>query len=264
MKTARTRKSWFSLLILTAALTMLMMIPSYAAEKRKLVKSYEMTDANGKLSAIVTYTYDSKGNRKKATYKDYENGKLVETSSTNYKTTYWSGSSQAKKIVETTKGYKSTTEYTKSGLPKRWIRETGTDTITTDYTIKGGHLKKAVTKDSSGKVTSEEGFDSKGNTTYYISYDSKGKKSKSTYKMTYKNGVLRKQVVTGSDKSSAVYESDKHGNLIKTVLKTADGQTYSFTVKIKYSGDYVKVRKTYDSDGKLDTTTTYQYTSKAY
>ena len=32
----------------------------------------------------------------------------------------------------------------------------------------------------------------------------------------------------------------------------------------KSSGDYVKVRKTYDSDGKLDTTTTYQYTSKAY
>lgn len=186
----------------------------YVYKKNLVQKEY----CNNKL--ITQYSYDKKGNVLK--YKYYNNGKLTGVSTNTYK-----------------KG-KLVSSVTKKG--KRKTNET------TYYS--NGNAKQIIWYDEQERVASKASYNKNGNgsTTYYR-YDENGTQiveGTTTYKVTYKKGVLVK-----SDTTDVWYGYDEN--------EEASTTKYQFTYYTSgYRSGWVKTERNTFSDGTV-TGTDYSY-----
>ncbi len=267
----RTRKLTL-LLLAMLSLTLIMGLSASAATRRKLVKTEKHYNADGKLSTAYSYKYNSKGHRTSYTRKEYDNGKLLGTYKTTCKYSYYKGTRRVKKITyknaKSKYSYSYTYTYTKRGAMKTSVyKDSDGGYNKTTYKSSGSKIKSSVTKDKNGKKIESAKYDSHGNMKSYTYY-SDGDKSTTTYKITYKKGVVRKEVAKYSDGSSNTWTYNSRGDLTKSVYK--DGSYSStYTYKHKYKNGYLKERtsywynkekKKYQKSDRI----TYTYTSKTY
>ncbi len=186
----------------------------YVYKKNLVQKEY----CNNKLT--TQYSYDKKGNVLK--YKYYNNGKLTGVSTNTYK-----------------KG-KLVSSVTKKG--KRKTNET------TYYS--NGNAKQIIWYDEQERVASKASYNKNGNgsTTYYR-YDENGTQiveGTTTYKVTYKKGVLVK-----SDTTDVWYGYDEN--------EEASTTKYQFTYYTSgYRSGWIKTERHTFSDGTV-TGTDYSY-----
>ncbi len=267
----KTRK--LTLLLLTVlALTLMMGLNASAATRRKLIKTVKEYNAKGKLTYVNSYKYNSKGDTTSRSWKNYDNGKVVDKGKVTMKRSYYKGTRRVKKITYKNSGSKYTYSYTYTynsrGATKTSVYKNSDGGYSkTTYKTSGSRIKSSVTKDKNGKKTNSAKYDSHGNlksSTYY--YD--GGKSTTTYKYTYKKGIVRKEVAKYSDGEVDTWYYNSHGDLTKSVYKY-DDNTYTYKYKNKYKGGYMKERtsyyynkdkKKYEKTGK----SVYTYTSKTY
>ena len=267
----RTRKLTL-LLLAVLSLTLMMGLSASAASRRKLVKTEKYYNANGKLSSAYSYKYNSKGHITSYTRKEYDNGKLQGTYKTTIKRSYYKGTRRTKKVTyknsKSKYSYSYTYTYTKAGAMKTSVYKNSDGGYSkTTYKSSGSKIKSSVTKDKNGNKIESAKYDSHGNMKSYTSYYD-GDKSTTTYKYTYKKGVVRKEVAKYSDGSTNTWIYNSHGDLSKSVYK--DG-SYSSTYKYKhnYKNGYLRKRTSYwynkeKKKYQKSDWITYTYTSKTY
>ena len=251
-----------------------------------------------KTTYVYTSTYDGNTTTSKSSSTtSYFYGKNGLENKYTYDSTYDSGTS---KISRNSKGYvtgvksydkngklKSTTTYTRKSngdatKMKSYDYSSGKKKLsfTSTYTYwSKGVIKKSTRKDADGSTTVYN-YNKKG---YVTSYSADGGKYKTTYKHTFKNGRLAKEVATnsGSNNDGSVATTTftykvKNGKVIKEVAtcttKYKDGTTdkrvttstytYNSKGKITKSVSETKSESDYGSyTSKMTTTTTYKKVS---
>ena len=186
----------------------------YVYKKNLVQKEY----CNNKLNR--KYSYDKKGNILK--YKYYNNGKLTEVSTNTYK---------KGKMV--------------SSVTKKGKRKTNESTY-----YSNGNVKQSIWYDEQERVASKASYNKNGNgSTIYYRYDENGTQiveGTTTYKVTYKKGVLVK-----SDTTDVWYGYDEN--------EEASTTKYQFTYYTSgYRSGWIKTERHTFSDGTV-TGTDYSY-----
>ena len=258
-----------ALVLLLAALMLVTMLPvnTFAAKKRKLIKT--MKEYNPQNTLV--YSQNSKGALKTIKWTSNYDGEK-NSGTVTYKNTYWSKTSKKlKKTVITSKseGRITTLNYNKKGLEtKMTIKENGKTTSITTYKNNGKYVTSSVTKNADKKIISKSTFDKYGNYKTLTEYDpDTGKVAyKATCTNTYKKGVLKKQVEKSTGYNDGVsYSStwtatfDKKGYVTSQVYESSDYKdTTTYKNTYNKAGYLTKVTA---SDGSV---TKYTYTKKAY
>ena len=277
--------------ILTALLAgvlfaMLLSAPAFADTKSKRTKTIKVYDADGKMTSQTSYTYDSKGNTKKAVYKslhyDYNTQKSSWVTSTTTYTRKYHANGNIKKVTSKSKDSSYVTTYDAAGRMLKSVdtyKSNGQNVkvVTTYKYGSNGNRKSSVTK-RNGVLSSKSTYDSKGYLKTRKEYDEKGKKVVNTTKYTYKfsKGRMVKETEKRSDGGSTVwkYKYNKKGNQTQyqytSKYKQSDGSFYTSTYGEKYSYSFnkdgtIKRRTCFDlKTGNKTGYTDYKYTKKKY
>lgn len=260
----KTRKKVYVILTVMA-IVLAFSTSAFAAKKQKLIKTIKEYE-DGKLVYSQDRTYDSKGGLTKIKWTTDYGEKASGTSIR--KITYWGKNSKViKKVVIKDGNSTATYTYTKKGLVRKEVYSSKDYKQTTTYKNNGKRLTSYVTKDSSGKKTSEGTYDKHGNLLKFTDYN-EDRKSVYKYNNTYRNGILTKRVLTDSEGRVYTSKYDKKGNLISYVAKDSGGKvTYKETYENTYKSGYLtKTTSERISEGgtKTKVKTVYTYTKKSY